>query len=57
MTDAPTSKMPLIFILITILIDTIGFGIIIPVVPELMLVSASVVWFAWTLRVSPSATG
>jgi DHA1 family tetracycline resistance protein-like MFS transporter len=36
MTDAP-GRQPLVFLLITILIDTIGFGIIIPVLPELIM--------------------
>ena len=37
MSDTPSHRMPLAFILVTILIDSIGFGIIIPVVPELIM--------------------
>lgn len=37
-----TSKNPLIFVLLTVLIDTIGFGIIMPVIPQLLMRIAGV---------------
>jgi DHA1 family tetracycline resistance protein-like MFS transporter len=39
---ARTSRNPLIFVLLTILIDTIGFGIILPVLPKLIMQIANV---------------
>ena len=33
----PSSRNPLIFVLLTVLIDTIGFGIIMPVMPQLIM--------------------
>ncbi len=37
MTHATTAKTSVLFIFLTVLLDTIGFGIIIPVVPELIM--------------------
>jgi MFS transporter, DHA1 family, tetracycline resistance protein len=39
---AATSRNPLIFVLLTVLIDTIGFGIILPVIPQLIMQIAEV---------------
>lgn len=55
MTETPAGRMPLIFILIAIGIDTIGFGIIIPVVPELIMeltgegLGAAAIYGGWLL--------
>ena len=54
MTDRADGK-SLVFILITILIDTIGFGIIIPVLPELIMeltgegLGAAAIYGGWLL--------
>jgi DHA1 family tetracycline resistance protein-like MFS transporter len=37
-----TSRNPLIFVLLTVLIDTIGFGVIMPVIPQLLMQIADV---------------
>jgi DHA1 family tetracycline resistance protein-like MFS transporter len=37
-----TSRNPLIFVLLTVLIDTIGFGVIMPVIPQLIMQIAAV---------------
>jgi DHA1 family tetracycline resistance protein-like MFS transporter len=34
---SPRSRSPLVFVLLTVLIDTMGFGVILPVLPELIL--------------------
>lgn len=39
---APASRNPVIFVLLTVLIDTIGFGIIMPVLPQLIMEIADV---------------
>lgn len=39
---AVTSRNPLIFVLLTVLIDTIGFGVIMPVIPQLLMQIADV---------------
>jgi DHA1 family tetracycline resistance protein-like MFS transporter len=36
-TEATAGRRALVFIFITVLVDTIGFGIIIPVTPELIM--------------------
>src|SRR5690349_14112222 len=36
-TNTPTSRRAVVFIFITLLIDSIGFGIILPVVPDLIM--------------------
>ena len=41
-TNAPASRNPVIFVLLTVLIDTIGFGIIMPVLPQLIMQIAGV---------------
>ncbi|MDB4987390.1 MAG: hypothetical protein JWN04_2568 [Myxococcaceae bacterium] len=40
--NAPPSRNPIIFVLLTVLIDTIGFGIIMPVLPQLLMKIAAV---------------
>jgi DHA1 family tetracycline resistance protein-like MFS transporter len=40
--QSPSSRNPLIFVLLTVLIDTIGFGIIMPVIPQLIMQIAKV---------------
>lgn len=37
MPTSPASRLPLVFIFLTILIDTIGFGIVLPVLPTLII--------------------